>query len=52
LGGITKIGKRNTKNQKGTLKVEGENKLGKLLMKIAKFPGYEGKIESNEDQED
>jgi predicted NAD-dependent protein-ADP-ribosyltransferase YbiA (DUF1768 family) len=52
LGGITKIGKRNTKNQKGTLKVEGENKLGKLLMKLAKFPGYEGKIESNEDQTD
>lgn len=52
LGGITKVGKRNTKNQKGTLKVEGENKLGKLLMKLAKFPGYEGKIESNEDQGD
>lgn len=49
LGGITKIGKRNTKNQKGTLKVEGDNKLGKLLMQIAKFPGYQGKIESNED---
>ena len=52
LGGITKVGKRSTKNQPGTLKVEGENKLGKLLMKLAKFPGYEGKIESNEDQQE
>ncbi len=49
LGGITVIAKRKSKNQKGTVKIDGDNKLGILLMEIAKFPAYDGKIESNEE---
>jgi hypothetical protein len=41
LGGILKIVR---KNKKKMVKVEGENQLGKLLMSLAGFPGFE-KIE-------
>ena len=41
LGGILKVVR---KNKKKLMKVEGDNKLGKLLMTIGGFPGF-GKIE-------
>jgi hypothetical protein len=45
LGGIfVKAAAKNKKDKKKLIKIEGENKLGKLLMTIAGFQGY-GKIE-------
>ena len=41
LGGILKVVR---KNKKRLVKIEGENKLGKMLMRLAGFPGF-GKIE-------
>lgn len=41
LGGILKVVR---KNKKRLVKIEGDNKLGKILMRLAGFPGF-GKIE-------
>lgn len=47
-GGITKIGKRNSKNHKGTVIVEGKNRLGQLLMSLGE---KEEKIESGQQEQ-
>lgn len=49
--GVAVLSKKANKEKAATYKIKGENKLGRLLMKIAKFPGYE-KIEPKKGEEE
>jgi hypothetical protein len=49
--GVAVLAKRNTKTKTTTYKIKGENKLGRLLMKLGQFPGYE-KIERKGDEDE